>query len=121
VRLVAFGLGGTLVEVLGDVVFRLAPLSDRDAREMVSGIRGAKLLAGWRGAPPGDILALEDVLLRVSHLACAIPEIAEMDLNPLRVRAAGRGAVAIDARVAVCETPAPEFAGTPVNGEGERS
>jgi acetyl coenzyme A synthetase (ADP forming)-like protein len=119
--LVAFGLGGTLVEVLGDVVFRLAPLSDRDAREMVGGIRGAKLLAGWRGVPPGDILALEDVLLRVSHLACAIPLIAEMDLNPLRVRAAGRGAVAIDARVAVRETPDPEIAGTPANGEGGRS
>ena len=101
--LVAFGLGGTMVEVLGDVVFRLAPLRDTDARSMVRGIKGAKLLEGWRGTPRADIAALEDVLLRVSHLAIAIPEIAEMDLNPLRVRAAGHGAVALDARVAVRE------------------
>jgi acetyl coenzyme A synthetase (ADP forming)-like protein len=99
--LVAFGLGGILVELLGDVVFRLAPLTDRDAREMVAGIRGARQLAGWRGVPPSDVPALEQVLLRVSHLVGAVPEIAEMDLNPLRVRAAGLGTSALDARIAV--------------------
>jgi acyl-CoA synthetase (NDP forming) len=83
--MIAFGLGGVHVEVLGDVVFRLAPLTDRDAREMVHGIRGARLFAGFRGAPPADTEALEDVLRRVSHLACALPEIVELDLNPLRV------------------------------------
>jgi acetyl coenzyme A synthetase (ADP forming)-like protein len=101
--LVAFGLGGILVELLGDVVFRLAPLTDRDAREMVRGIRGARQLAGWRGVPPSDVPALEQVLLRVSHLVGAVPEIAEMDLNPLRVRAAGLGTSALDARIAVRE------------------
>ena len=105
--LVAFGLGGILVELMGDVVFRLAPLTDRDAREMVGGIRGTRQLAGWRGAPPADVPALEDTLLRVSHLVGAVPEITELDLNPLRVRPSGRGVLALDARIAVRE-PTPE-------------
>jgi acetyl coenzyme A synthetase (ADP forming)-like protein len=99
--LVAFGLGGVMVELLGDVVFRLAPLTDRDAREMVRGIRGALRLGAWRGLPPSDVPAIEQVLLRVSRLAHEVPEISEMDLNPLRVRAEGQGAVVLDARIAV--------------------
>lgn len=99
--LVAFGLGGVMVDLLGDVVFRLAPLTDRDAREMVQGIRGARRFGAWRGLPASDVAAIESALLRVSRLASEIPEITEMDLNPLRVRAAGRGAVVLDARIAV--------------------
>jgi acetyl coenzyme A synthetase (ADP forming)-like protein len=99
--LMAFGLGGVMVELLGDVVFRLAPLTDRDARAMVRGIRGAKRFGAWRGAPPADVDAIEQALLRVSRLVSEIPEIAEMDLNPLRVRALGSGAVVLDARIAV--------------------
>ena len=102
--LVAFGLGGVMVELLGDVVFRVAPLTDRDAAGMVRGIRAAKRFGAWRGRAASDTAAIEDVLLRVSQLVDAAPEIAEMDVNPLRVRANGEGALAIDVRIAVRET-----------------
>jgi acetate---CoA ligase (ADP-forming) len=92
-----FGLGGILVEVLGDVMFRLAPINRQDARDMIRGIRGIRLLQGVRGAGPADFVALEDVLLRVSRLAEDFPGIAELDLNPLL--AFGDQAVAVDARV----------------------
>jgi acetyltransferase len=97
--LLMFGLGGSLVEVLGDVVFRLAPIHRLDAREMVRGIRGFKLLQGVRGAPPARLDALEDVLLRLSCLASDFPEIAELDLNPLL--AFPDGVMAVDARVMI--------------------
>jgi len=103
--LVAFGLGGVDVELLGDVVFRLAPLTDRDAREMVRSIRAARRFGAWRGAPPSDVAAIEDALLRIGRLADEVPEIAEMDMNPLRVRAQGEGAVVLDARIAVRSVP----------------
>jgi acetyl coenzyme A synthetase (ADP forming)-like protein len=92
-----FGLGGTLVEVLGDVVFRLAPIQRLDAQDMIHGIRSYKLLLGVRGAPPADQAALEEVLLRLSRLTLDFPEIAELDLNPLLAFA--DGAMAVDARV----------------------
>lgn len=92
-----FGLGGILVEVLGDVVFRLAPIHRLDADEMLRGIRGVRLLDGVRGAPPVDRGAIIDVLLRVSQLAIDHPGIAEVDLNPLL--AFPDGARAVDARV----------------------
>jgi acetate---CoA ligase (ADP-forming) len=92
-----FGLGGTLVEVLGDVVFRLAPIHRLDAADMVRGIRGFRLLTGVRGAPPADLGALEEVLLRASRLVTDFPEIAEIDLNP--VLAFAEGARVVDARV----------------------
>jgi acetyltransferase len=95
--LLMFGLGGTLVEVLGDVVFRLAPINRLDAAEMVRGIRSIRLLQGVRGAPPASLTALEDVLLRVSRLVTDFPEIAELDINP--VLAFADRAVAVDARV----------------------
>lgn len=92
-----FGLGGTLVEVLADVAFRLAPIHRLDAADMVRGIRGFRLLTGVRGAPPADLGALEEVLLRVSRLAIDFPEITEIDLNP--VLAFADGARAVDARI----------------------
>ncbi len=101
--LVMAGLGGTLVEVLKDVSFRVAPLTDRDAREMVRELRGAALLDGWRGAPPGDVPAFEHAILTVAQLAEAHAEVLEMDLNPVRVLPPGRGVVALDARVRVAE------------------
>ncbi len=70
-------------------------------REMVRGIKGYPLLEGWRGTRPGDIAALEELLLRVSALVTDVPEIAEMDLNPVRALAPGRGVLAIDARMRV--------------------
>lgn len=95
--LVMFGLGGVLVEVLRDVVFRMAPFGRADARDMIRGIQGVKLLDGVRGAPPVNFGALEDVLLRVSQLVVDFPEISELDLNPLL--ATDDAVVAVDGRV----------------------
>jgi acetyl coenzyme A synthetase (ADP forming)-like protein len=97
--LIMFGLGGTLVELLKDVSFRIHPLKDIDAREMVRSIKGYPLLEGWRGAPAGDVAALEDVLLRISCLVEDLPEIAEMDLNPIKVLPPGEGCITVDARI----------------------
>jgi acetate---CoA ligase (ADP-forming) len=99
--LVMFGIGGVHVELLRDVAFRVHPLTDRDARDLVRSVRGFPLLEGYRGAAPGDVAALEELLLRVSQLAGDHPEIAEMDLNPLKVLPPGRGCVVVDARVLV--------------------
>ena len=97
--LVAFGLGGTLVELLHDVAFRITPLTGRDADEMIHAIAGFPLLDGFRGRPPADVDAVRDVLLRVSGLAEAVPEIAELDLNPLVALPSGQGCRILDARV----------------------
>jgi acetyl coenzyme A synthetase (ADP forming)-like protein len=99
--LVMFGLGGVQVELLRDVAFRIHPLTDRDARELLRSVRGAPLLDGFRGAPPGDVAALEEVLLRVSALIGDHPAVQEMDLNPVKVLEPGRGCVVVDARVLV--------------------
>jgi acetate---CoA ligase (ADP-forming) len=96
---VVFGLGGTAVELLGDVVSRLAPLTDLDARDMVLGLRATPLLLGYRGSPPVDVEALQDVILRLGRLAEDLPEIAEADCNP--VIATATGALALDARLRV--------------------
>ena len=99
--LVMFGLGGVNVELLKDVAFRIHPLTDRDARELVRSVKGFPLLGGYRGAPPGDIAAVEETLLRISQLAGEHPEVAEMDLNPIRVLPPGKGCLVVDARIAV--------------------
>ncbi len=97
--LLAFGLGGTAVEVWNDVVFRLAPITDADAREMVGGLKGAKLLDGHRGGPVADRVALADVLLRMSRMAVEHPELQQLDINPLVAGLPGRPPIAVDARV----------------------
>jgi acetyl coenzyme A synthetase (ADP forming)-like protein len=99
--LLMFGLGGVNVELLKDVAFRIQPLTDRDAKELVRAVKGYPLLEGWRGAPAGDVAAIEEVLLRVSQLAGDHPEIVEMDLNPVKVLEPGKGCIVVDARVAV--------------------
>src|SRR5262249_25412113 len=99
--LVAFGLGGIHVEILGDLRFRLAPLTDRDADELIHGIRGLPLLFGYRGHPPADLDALREVLLRMSRLAVEVPEIVEVDLNPVLAMAPGLGCRIVDARIRV--------------------
>jgi acyl-CoA synthetase (NDP forming) len=99
--LLAFGLGGIHVEILGDVCFRAAPLTDRDAAAMVRGIRGYRLLQGYRGHPLADVAALEDVLLRVSRLVEEVPQIVELDLNPVFALPPGQGCRIVDARVRV--------------------
>lgn len=97
--LLMFGLGGIFVELLQDVTFRILPISDRDAAEMVSGLRGYRMLAGFRGQPPADRAAIEEALLRLSQLAADFPEIAEFDVNPFLAAPAGRPSRAVDARI----------------------
>ena len=99
--LLMFGLGGVLVEVLGDVVFRLAPITRLDARDMIQGIRGRRILEPLRGAPAVDLVALEDVLLRVGQLVTDLPGILDLDLNPVLARE--DGALVVDARVLIGE------------------
>lgn len=99
--LVVYGLGGVYVELLKDVAFRLSPLTDVDAREMVGEIKGARLLDGYRGLPPGDVDAVIDTILRISAMAAAIPEVSEMDLNPVMVLEPGQGVRVVDARIRV--------------------
>ncbi len=102
--LMGCGLGGALVELAGDVAFRLHPLTDRDAAELIDSGRLAPILGGYRGRPPADRAALADLLLRLSALVEAIPEVAQIDLNPVLVLPASRGALVVDARVRI--TPA---------------
>jgi acetyl coenzyme A synthetase (ADP forming)-like protein len=97
--LVLFGSGGTAVELFADRALRVLPLTDVDAAELVRSIRGAPLLFGYRGAPPTDVAALEDLLLRVARLVDDVPELAEMDLNPVIVSPSG--AIAVDVRMRV--------------------
>jgi acetate---CoA ligase (ADP-forming) len=99
--LLVCGLGGVLVELIRDVSFRLTPVSDVDAAEMLSRLRSARLLDGYRGSPPGDRAALIDVILRVSALIELVPEIRELDLNPVKVLPPGEGAIVVDGRVRV--------------------
>lgn len=99
--LIAFGLGGIHVEILADVCFRVTPLTDEDAHEMARGIRGYRLLEGYRGHPPADVKAIENVLLRVSRMVEDIPEIRELDLNPIFALPPGEGCAVVDARVRV--------------------
>jgi len=102
-HVVAYGAGGTLIELLRDVTFRLHPLSDAMVDAMVDEARITKLVRGFRGAKPGDVTALKDALLRISALLTICPEIRELDINPLKVLE--RGVIALDARVRV-EPPA---------------
>src|SRR5450631_2385757 len=104
-KLVAFGLGGILVEVLKDITFRLAPASEEDALSMLDGIAAAEILRGVRGAKPVDRAALANMIERVSSLVADFPEISEMDLNP--VFATDRGATAADVRIVLNFNPAP--------------
>jgi acetyltransferase len=93
------GLGGILVEVLRDVTHRIPPIDADEARAMLDGLRGAPILHGVRGAAPRDIDALVDAIVRLSWLAFDLPEIVELDINPLIVGANGEGACVVDALV----------------------
>jgi acyl-CoA synthetase (NDP forming)/RimJ/RimL family protein N-acetyltransferase len=106
--LVVFGLGGVATDVLGDHAARLAPLTDVDADQMIRGVRSAPLLFGHRGAPAVDTAALADLVLRVSRLADDLPEVAELDLNPVIARPDGAHAVDIRIRLAPA-TPRDPF------------
>jgi acetate---CoA ligase (ADP-forming) len=101
--LVAFGPGGVFAELIGDAGFRLAPLTDVDAEELVTGGKAGRLVAGFRGNPPADAGALTDLVHRLGRLAEDVPEVRELDLNP--VIAGPNGCVAVDARVRLRSRP----------------
>lgn len=94
-----FGLGGVLVEVLKDVAFRIVPIDEHDADQMIHDIKGFPVLEGYRGQPAADLAALRGLLLRLSSFVEQHPEIDELDLNP--VFAYADGAIAVDARIVV--------------------
>jgi acyl-CoA synthetase (NDP forming) len=102
-HVIGLGAGGTLVELLDDIAFRLQPLTDADPDAMLAELRCAKLLHGFRGSKPSDVTALRETLLRVSALLEICPEIREIDINPLKVRQSGVSA--IDTRIRVEALP----------------
>lgn len=103
--LLVCGLGGVMVELIHDVAFRLSPVTDIDARDMLASLRSAQVLDGYRGAAAGDREALVALLQRVSALIEAIPELTEMDLNPVKVLPPGKGAIVVDARMRLHPSP----------------
>jgi acyl-CoA synthetase (NDP forming) len=96
---VMFGLGGIFVEVLKDVSFRIAPLTDQDIDEMIKEIKGYKILTGIRGGKPKDTGAIRNILARLSDVAVDNPEIMEIDLNPVIVH--DKGASIVDSRMII--------------------
>ncbi|MCB1016706.1 MAG: acetate--CoA ligase family protein, partial [Acidimicrobiales bacterium] len=100
---VAFGMGGVQAELLKDTALGLVPVTDADAHDLVRSLRMSPLFFGYRGTDPVDVAALEDLLLRVSLVADELPEVVELDANPVVVSA--RGVAALDVKVRV--EPAP--------------
>jgi acetyltransferase len=99
--MIMFGLGGRMVEVWKDVNFRLAPMWRASAARMIRQIRGYRLLEGIRGAPPSDVRAAEECILRLAQLMCKHPEIQEFDINPLILYGRGEGAAVADGRMVI--------------------
>ena len=99
--LIGFGLGGIHVEILGDVRFRITPLTELDAADLIRSIKGYRLLQGYRGHPPCDVDAIQELLLRLSRLVEEVPEIVELDLNPIFAMPPGQGCRIVDARIRV--------------------
>jgi acyl-CoA synthetase (NDP forming) len=98
--MVSFGLAGDASELLGDVAHRIPPLTDVDVSDLVRSVRAAPRLMGYRGAPPMDVAALEDVIARLSCLADDLPEVAELELNPVLVAEHGTRIIGAAARLA---------------------
>ena len=96
-----FGLGGVFVEVMKDVSFRLAPLSDLDALDMIKSVKAYKLLEGARGAIPADINQIKDILLRLSQLVKDFPFVDELDINPLMISDKDGEPIAVDGRIKI--------------------
>jgi len=96
---ITFGAGGTMIELINDRAMELPPLNQFLARRLIERSRAAGMLGDWRGAPPADVQALEHLLLRISEMVCALPQLREMDINPVIVDE--NGAVAVDARIVV--------------------
>jgi acetate---CoA ligase (ADP-forming) len=99
--LIMFGSGGVYAELIKDVIFKLHPITDLDAAEMIGSLKMTKLFNGYRGSPPSDIQAIQDLLLRLSAMVEDIPEISELDLNPVNVRPEGEGYWTVDARIMI--------------------
>jgi acetate---CoA ligase (ADP-forming) len=97
--LLVCGLGGLPIDLIDDVAFRLTPMTDLDAIDMIASLKSARMLDGYRGVGPGDREALMDVLRRVAAIIEVIPELTEMDLNPVKVLPPGKGALVVDARM----------------------
>jgi len=101
--LVLFGMGGIAAELVRDTALRLLPLTDVDAADLVRSLRSSPLLFGYRGAAPADVTALEDLLLRVALLADELPQVSELDCNPVVVRP--DGVIAVDVKVHLARAP----------------
>ncbi|HEY6175846.1 MAG TPA: acetate--CoA ligase family protein, partial [Kofleriaceae bacterium] len=95
------GMGGVAVELYKDVAFRVTPVSDRDAADMLDELHGRQLFEGFRGSPPADRPALIDILRRIAALIEIVPEMVELDLNPVICHPPGEGCIAVDARIRV--------------------
>ncbi len=104
--LVAFGTGGIETELAADVAFRITPVTDTDADELLAAPRVRRRLDGFRGRPGGDLVAVRDVLLRIAYVADEVPLLAELDINPLIALEPGTSAVAVDARIRVSRAAA---------------
>ena len=100
-HMVMFGLGGVFIEVMKDVTFRMAPLTDVDADEMIRGVKAYKLLEGARGTTPAQMDQLRECLLRISQLVKDFPAITELDINPLIISEKNGEGIAVDGRIKV--------------------
>lgn len=98
---VMFGLGGIFVEVLKDVSLRITPITEYDAEEMIREIKAASILQGYRGMPPRDKKAIVDLIIKVGKLMDEVPEVTDIDLNPVMVFPEGKGAKVADARILI--------------------
>lgn len=103
--LILFGMGGIYAELYKDVTFRIHPLTDVDVREMMRSVKIYQLLEGWRGSERADIESVEELLLRVSAMVEDLPQIKELDLNPVKVLGQGQGYVVVDGRMLVTDAP----------------
>lgn len=101
---ISFGAGGTMIELIADRAIELPPLNQFLAQRLIDRVRSAETLGPWRGAPAADRDALEQILLRVSEMVCALPQLREMDINPVIVDASG--ALVVDARIVIEHAPA---------------
>jgi len=101
--LVLFGMGGIAAELVADRTVQIVPVTDRDAHDMVRALRSSPLLFGYRGTPEADVAVLEDLLVRVGALADHVPEVVEMDANPVIV--SDSGAIAVDVKLRLARPP----------------
>ena len=107
--LILFGYGGIYTELYKDTAFRIHPLTDLDAKEMIRSVTAYQLLEGWRGTKRADIESMEDLLLRISAMVEDLPHIIELDLNPVKLKAEGKGYSVVDARIMVSEPDMEQY------------